>query len=254
MLILRPRSARSSGKSETEGGYLASASDLMIGLLFVFIILVVVLALEQRKNQQEIEGVRGAADPRKAVTAEIGRALQGSGIKVSVDETSGVISLPSDTLFDLGESTLSPQAQQSILGARARLAEVLACYVHSQLAALKARDCPKNPGRHEIDTIFLEGHTDSRPMLRNGMDNLSLSFNRARAIHQLLLGADSPLGPYKNAGKQPLFSFSAYGDSRLLPQVPGEDASNRRVDMRIVLKYQSINDTLQNIARAGKGE
>ena len=35
---------------EPDGGYLASASDLMIGLLFVFIILVVVLALEQQRQ------------------------------------------------------------------------------------------------------------------------------------------------------------------------------------------------------------
>jgi len=34
-----------------EGGLSASASDLMIGLLFVFIILVVVLALEQKERQ-----------------------------------------------------------------------------------------------------------------------------------------------------------------------------------------------------------
>ncbi|MBL0295611.1 MAG: hypothetical protein IPQ21_00020 [Betaproteobacteria bacterium] len=42
----------------------------MIGLLFVFIILVVVLALEQRRQERAIEieraGLRGAGDPREA--------------------------------------------------------------------------------------------------------------------------------------------------------------------------------------------
>lgn len=252
MLILRQRQGPRSAKSEGEGGYLASASDLMIGLLFVFIILVVVLALEQRKNASEVEKVKGAADPRRSVTAEIGKALQGSGIKVSIDETSGVISLPSDALFARGEWTLSPTAQQTIMQARAKLAGVLACYVHSQ-QVLKRQNCPNNRGGHEIDTVFLEGHTDSIPMLRDGVDNVTLSFSRARAIHQLLLGADSPLAAYRNASNQPIFSYSAYGDSRLLPSIPGEDAKNRRVDMRIVLKYQSINETIQNIERAGKG-
>lgn len=254
MLILRRRAGHASGKVEGEGGYLASASDLMIGLLFVFIILVVVLALEQRRKEGEVEKIKGAADPRASVTAEIGKALQGSGIKVSVDETSGVISLPSDALFDLGESTLSTPAQGAILAARARLAEVLTCYVHSQRARPVASACASNPGGHEIDTIFLEGHTDSRPMMRDGMDNVTLSFKRARAIHQLLLGSESPLQSYRNAAEQPVFSYSAYGDTRLLAGIPGEDARNRRVDMRIVLKYQSINETLRNVDQATKGK
>jgi len=252
MLILRRRQTELSKSESGEGGYLASASDLMIGLLFVFIILVVVLALEQRRKEDEVEKIKGAADPRASVTAAIGQALQGSGIKVSVDETSGVISLPSDALFDLGESSLSPSAQSTIVGARSRLAEVLKCYVHSERAKQNQAACASNQGGHEIDTIFLEGHTDSRPMMRAGMDNVTLSFKRARAIHQLLLGSDSPLVNYKNHAEQPVFSYSAYGDTRLLAGMPGEDARNRRVDMRIVLKYQSINDTLTHLQHAGK--
>jgi len=253
MLILRQRQRRAETKSSGEGGYLASASDLMIGLLFVFIILVVVLALEQRKKEDEVEKMKGAADPRASVTVAIGRALRGAGIEVSIDKSSGVISLPSDALFDVGESTLSTPAQQTILSARTRLAEVLTCYVHSARKKQKADDCSHNSGAHEIDTIFLEGHTDSRPMSRHGMDNVTLSFRRARAIHQLLLDGDSPLHSYSNAADQPLFSYSAYGESRLLPNIPGEDGQNRRVEMRIVLKYQSINETLQNMAKAAKG-
>lgn len=253
MLILRQRQRPAEAKSAGEGGYLASASDLMIGLLFVFIILVVVLALEQRKKAEEIEKIKGAADPRASVTEAIGKALQGAGIEVSIDKSSGVISLPSDALFDLGESTLSPPAQETILNARSRLADVLTCYVHSARKVLIDHACTQNSGAHEIDTIFLEGHTDSRPMSRKGMDNVSLSFNRARAIHQLLVDGGSPLQSYRNASNQPLFSYSAYGESRLLPNIAGEDGQNRRVEMRIVLKYQSINETLQNMAKAAKG-
>lgn len=249
MLILRRRPEPSAHKGEGEGGYLASASDLMIGLLFVFIILVVVLALEQRRKDGEVEKIMGAADPRASVTKAIGEALKGSGLKVAVDETSGVISLPSDALFAVGEFSLGAEAQAAMVGARARLADVLNCYVHSQRKAAQS-DCPANPGGHEIDTIFLEGHTDSRPMLRQDIDNVTLSFKRARAIHQLLLGEGSPLLPLRNQAGQTVFSYSAYGDTRLLPGIAGEDAQNRRVDMRIVLKYQSINDTLRNVEQA----
>lgn len=253
MLILRQRQRSGDAKTAGEGGYLASASDLMIGLLFVFIILVVVLALEQRKKAEEVEKMRGAVDPRASVTDAIGRALQGAGIEVSIDKSSGVISLPADALFDVGESTLSAPAQQTITNARVGLADVLTCYVHSARSEQKGKDCSQNSGGHEIDTIFLEGHTDIRPMTRKGMDNVALSFNRARAIHQLLMDGQSILQTYRNAANQPLFSYSAYGESRLIPGIDGLDAKNRRVEMRIILKYQSINETLENMAKAAKG-
>jgi chemotaxis protein MotB len=253
MLLLKHRGKRQAGSSgDGEGSYLASASDLMIGLLFVFIILVVVLALEQRKQQGEMDDLKNANDPRKSVTEAIGKALKDAKVNVRVDPASGVISLPSDVLFGVGSATLGASARQSILDARVKLAEVLPCYVHSEQKRLKPDDCKDNPGQHEIDTIFLEGHTDNRPNPAPG-GNLGLSFDRARAIQEVLLGSDSPLSNYRNAASQPIYSYSAYGDSRLLSGVTGDHESNRRVDMRIVLRYQSIQQTLDNIAQAGGG-
>ena len=250
MLILRQHKAEEPEKADGEGSYLASASDLMIGLLFIFIILVVVLALEQRRQESELDEVKGAADPRASVTEVIGKALKDAKIDVRIDPASGVISLPSDTLFALGSSALSPAATQAIRDARVRLAQVLPCYVASEMKGMERRLCPTNPGRHEIDTIFLEGHTDSVPNSAAG-GNLGLSFDRARAIQQVLLGDGSPLLPFANSASQPIFSYSAYGSDRLLPDIAGTDARNRRVDMRIVLKYQSINDTLNHLRQVG---
>jgi chemotaxis protein MotB len=249
MFMLRSRQSSKQVKPAGEGSYLASASDLMIGLLFIFIILVVVLALEQKQQEAKTDQAKRAADPRASVTEVIGPAFKDAKVQVRVDPTSGVISLPSDTLFALGSAKLSPVATQAIVDARFRLAEVLPCYVSSELVKKKVADCVQNRGRHEIDTIFLEGHTDSVPNVAPG-GNLGLSFDRARAIQQVLLGDESPLLPFRNSSSQPLFSYSAYGSDRLLPEIPGTDAKNRRVDMRIVLKYQSINETLENIKRA----
>lgn len=252
MLLRRQQNPAAHRGTADEGSYLASASDLMIGLLFIFIILVVVLALEQRRQESELEAVKGAADPRASVTEVIGKALKDAKLDVRVDPSSGVISLPSDTLFALGSSTLSASATQAIKDARERLAAVLPCYVASELARLPAQECRHNPGRHEIDTVFLEGHTDSVANPNPG-GNLVLSFDRARAIQQVLLGDGSPLVVFRNGSKQPIFSFSAYGADRLLPDLAGTAAQNRRVDMRIVLKYQSINDTLKHIKQIEQG-
>ena len=246
MLILKPRSAPSGRKEDGEGSYLASVSDLMIGLLFIFIILVVVLALEQRRQEAELDTVKGAADPRASVTEVIGQALKDAKLDVRVDPASGVISLPSDTLFALGSSSLSVTATQAIREARERLAVVLPCYVASERTHVTGTQCAHNRGWHEIDTIFLEGHTDSVANTKPG-GNLGLSFDRARSIQLVLTGEGSPMAPFRNSAEQPIFSYSAYGADRLLPGIDGTAAQNRRVDLRIVLKYQSINDTLEKL-------
>lgn len=252
MLILKPRSAPSGRKEDGEGSYLASVSDLMIGLLFIFIILVVVLALEQRRQEAELDTVKGAADPRASVTEVIGQALKDAKLDVRVDPASGVISLPSDTLFALGSSSLSATATQAIRDARERLAVVLPCYVASVRMHVTATQCAHNRGWHEIDTIFLEGHTDSVANTKPG-GNLGLSFDRARSIQQVLTGEGSPLVPFRNSADQPIFSYSAYGADRLLAGIDGTAAQNRRVDLRIVLKYQSINDTLEKLKQIESG-
>jgi chemotaxis protein MotB len=81
MWMHRRESAASEGRTaDSEGGYLASASDLLIGLLFVFIILVVVLALEQRRQADvmkgQVDAMKGMRDPRGQVTEAIGKKLQ----------------------------------------------------------------------------------------------------------------------------------------------------------------------------------
>lgn len=239
--------------AEADGGYLASASDLMIGLLFVFIILVVVLALEQRRQQQAIDveraGLLGAGDPRGSVTTAIGDGVKAALPGVRVDRESGVISLPEDVLFDLGSAELSSKGRDALAGAVERLVAVLPCFVANQ-RGLGA--CPENTYGHEIETIFIEGHTDNRPLLRRGYDNTNLSLDRARAVQRALV-QESPLQGYRNKSDQPLFSFSAYADTRPLRGIDPSDAKNRRVDLRIVLTYRPIEELIPGLARVKPG-
>jgi len=243
----------------SEGGYLASASDLMIGLLFVFIILVVVLALEQQKraveqqnitselqraiveNRARILAAQAAAnaigDPRGQVTASIGEQLKAVLPNIQIDAASGVVSLPDDVLFDLGRADLSSRGQNMLQNAAAQLVKVLPCYLPSQRTD---DQCAANVGNHAIETIFIEGHTDNIPLVRGGYDNTNLSLDRARSVHQAMVQR-GPLSTYKNGANQPLFSISAYGDSRPLKDISPSDERNRRVDLRIVMAYRPPN-------------
>lgn len=240
--------------SDSDGGYLASASDLMIGLLFVFIILVVVLALEQRRQQGEIDkqraGLIGASDPLFVVTGAVGGALKKVLPNIMVDEKTGVISLPEDALFASGSAQLNTSGQQVLVQAAVQLAIAMPCYVDNQRAG---RDCSTNPYRHEIETIFIEGHTDSIPFATGARDNFDLSLARARAVDKVLV-VSTALGAYRNKARQPLFSFSAYADTRPRLGTQPTDAENRRVDLRIVLSYQPIEKLIPGLIPEGAAD
>jgi chemotaxis protein MotB len=213
-------------------------------LLFVFIILVVVLALEQRRQQQAVDaqraGVVGAGDPLIVVTGAIGAALRKVLPNVRVDPKTGVISLPEDVLFARGSAQLSDTGREILVRAADQLAEALPCFVDSQRGN---RSCPDNPYRHEIETVFIEGHTDSVPFAGRGRDNFDLSLARARAVEQAMV-SNSPLSTFRNRAGQQVFSFSAYADKRPLPGTDPTDGVNRRVDLRIVLSYKPIEELI----------
>jgi len=249
------RSTETEGESqpETDGGYLASASDLMIGLLFVFIILVVVLALEQQRQAIAAKEAiaRKIGDPRGDVTSSIGRKIRDQVKTVVVNPATGVLTLPEETLFGSGSAILSPDGVIELDKVARILDEVLPCYV-----AKPQNKCSDNPGGHEIDTIFVEGHTDSRPLNRAGYDNTNLSFDRARAVYRLLIDRsdETKLFQLRNSNKQPLFSMSGYADTRLVADTEGTDSKNRRVDLRIVLTYKKpIDEIVPNLNVGAKG-
>jgi chemotaxis protein MotB len=290
-LLTRSNHRSQSANNESEGGYLASASDLMIGLLFVFIILVVVLSLEQQQSTRTAQESEKKAialanekdalaremaslaiknkvsvpvapkivikpvtpkqkiinseqnDPRGLVTESIGRKIRELVPTIEVHPATGVITLPETMLFASGSSELSQKGIEAVTQLAAQLEKILPCYVAKPHVA-----CDENPQKSEIDTIFVEGHTDSRPLIKENYDNTNLSFDRARSVYKLLaLRRDNiNLLQFKNQNEQPLFSISGYADTR---PVPGEDGladKNRRVDLRIVLAYKKSTQNNKN--------
>lgn len=256
------RASHTSPAGEGEHSYMASAADLMVGLLFVFIIMVAFLALQKKAEQEAAANERLAMlelqkktgkvevladrDPRGTVTLAIGNEIKDTLRTVKIDPSSGVITLPEDLLFDIGSSILKGTAVERLGETSMKLSEVLKCFVANQRKGLM---CKQNPLGHEIDTIFIEGHTDSRPMNREG-GNTKLSLDRAISVSNALMST-SNLMDFKNSQGHPVFSYSAYAENRPLIKSDPTDGRNRRVDLRIVLTYKpTAGDT--TIERATK--
>jgi chemotaxis protein MotB len=228
MFIKNRRASSTSPEQVEESGYMASASDLMIGLLFIFIVMVMVLL--SRKPEPPPEP---PMDPLATVVHTIGTKLQKAGVPVTINQVSGVISLPADTLFARGSADLEALGVRTLRQSTEQLQRVLPCYIYSQRRHLPS-DCPPNPQQVEIETILIEGHTDSVPLQRGDYNNWHLGLDRARAVYKVL-GAEG-MQSYRNERDQPVFGISSYADER--PSSKNNEAQNRRVELRFVLAFQ----------------
>lgn len=236
-MFILPRFKKASEGRENldEGGYLASASDLMIGLLFVFIIMVVILSMRiTAVSKGDDRNERGSR-----IIASIADRLRKAGVPVEVDPKSGVISLPADTLFDSGKWVLRQGGVETLITARNQLAQIVPCYVASQVLD-RSTSCPSNPYGAEIETIFIEGHTDSVPLNLGLYNNWHLALDRARTVYAMLV-TNGPMEAYRNERSQWLFGVSSYADSRPRSDV---DSENRRVELRFVLSFKGDGDSL----------
>jgi len=229
MLIQRRRPSAVNEQVE-ESGYMASASDLMIGLLFIFIVMVMVLLARKPELPTDV----APPDPLAGVVQAIGSRLQKAGVPVAIDQASGVITLPTDTLFARGRPDLEANGVRALRQSAEQLQQVLPCYIYSQRRQLPA-NCPPNPQHVEIETVLIEGHTDSVPLQRGDYSNWHLGLDRARAVYKELNAG--PMQHFRNEREQPVFGISSYADER--PSSKKDAAQNRRVELRFVLAFQA---------------
>jgi chemotaxis protein MotB len=240
-------------KSNSRGegqNYLVSVSDLMAGLLFLFIITIVVFALRlstEIKNQAEqtriatekkasIELVaRQLTDNdniRRELLLKIKNDLEKAGFKVVVNEDQGILSLPEEVLFPSGSADLQPKGKQLI--------EALAKIFSTLLPDYMGRPGLKTAQAGKIDAIFFEGHTDNVPVIHNIIrykDNWELSAARAISTYHYLIYYDPLLDALKNTKDQPIFSVSGYADRRPVALNDTDDNKhhNRRIDIRFIM-------------------
>jgi chemotaxis protein MotB len=251
---------------EDEGaGYLISISDMMAGLLFIFIITLVAFIInfqdaiqkqkEVTRTQTEIvKRFTNLDQTRTELLQLLKLRLQEQNIKVEIDTKHGVLRLTENAVqFETASASLDEQNEANLKTIGSILNAVIPCYSSNPPNFHDCEGFDKSNGK--IDSIFVEGHTDNVPMNSyRYKDNWDLSASRAITAYRVLI-PDTVLNQIVNTNLQPIFSVSGYGEGRPVEghsyTYPKSDPTNRRIDLRFIMTPPSLTDVQKNINAEG---
>lgn len=244
--------------TEQDENYFVSMTDMMVGVLFIFIILLMVFALNFRTQtdvtEDQIKRLQDATRQAQAVASRL-EELQASvrselnaldeanrvradlledlrkrllemGLVVEVDEINGVLRLTEDAIrFDVDSAVLNARATENVGKVATVLAAVLPTYTGGSERAA------------HVETVFVEGHTD---VTGNDRTNWELSTARAVNTYAELTRAAPTLRALRNDDGKEILSVSGYASTRPVPRQPINNwAVHRRIDLRFVMAVDS---------------
>ncbi|MBR1646521.1 MAG: OmpA family protein [Selenomonadaceae bacterium] len=209
-----------------QDSFTISISDLMSGLLAVFILVLsyFILNFSQATAQLTQNDVT-----RAELLRFMQRELEREGIKVSVDEQHGILRISEGVLFDVGLADVKPQGQ----------------IVIKKLGSVLEIALEKEQFKGRVETIFIEGHTDNIP-INNGIfpSNWELSTKRAINTWLTMSSANPRLPWFPNDKGELIFSVSGYADTRPIAENSTEAGrrDNRRIDIRFSMTPPTEED------------
>jgi chemotaxis protein MotB len=252
-----PASLLNEGEEEN---YFVSLSDLMTGVLFVFVILTTALALhyhtksgESDKKSRELEQAKKNVIEEKRKAEEVQEALdalakvlrereqlrkqelealvarlEAKGFSVDLDESNGTLRLPEKLLFTAGEAQIQPNGVLAL--------EILA---KEMLPTVKTGG---GTGPLKWEAVYVEGHTDDIPIrTAEFASNWELSSARAINTFKALVKARPALAYLTNPRGKKIFGISGYGEQRPVGDNTTDEGrqKNRRIDIRFIMAYPS---------------
>lgn len=235
------------GEESTEH-FFTSFTDLLVGVIFLFLLMLMVFALNfktaETASKVTAESLIITEEVRATLLRVIAAEMEKRGTTVELDFANGIVRLPESLLFASGQWELSEKGKQVL----ADLAAVLMKYVPCSSGQVTGKACDNLGLQMQtaalLDSILIEGHTDKEPFSnKQGMTNWELSAFRAISVYKALTGAEPPLdNAVVNSKGQPVMGVSAYADRR---PVSENDTPNRRIDFRFNMRtprYENQNN------------
>ncbi len=217
---------------QDNGVFNLSISDLMAGLLSVFILAlcIFILSFTQKTTVLTETNIK-----REKLVKHLEKVLIERGIKVTVDEKRGILRIPEDSLsFGIGSADV-PNVDTVV-----KIGTVL-------LSTLEDEEY-----KGKVETVFIEGHTDDVPIETYQFpSNWELSTQRAINIwNTMRTKPNERLSVLKNKivyydenkkkkeVEEPLFSCSGYAETR--PIFPNDSDEHRKYNRRIDIRFTMV--------------
>ncbi len=213
-------------ESPAQDSFTISISDLMSGLLAIFILVLSYFILNfsqatARLTQNDVT--------RAELLHYLQRELEREGITVTVDDRHGILRISEGVLFDPGLADVKPQGQ----------------FVIQKLGGVLEIALEAEQFKGRVETVFIEGHTDNVP-INNGVfpSNWELSTKRAINTWLVMSNAHPRLPWFPNDRGELIFSVSGYADTRPIADNTTEAGrrENRRIDIRFSMAPPSEED------------
>lgn len=224
-------------KDDDGNSYMSSFSDLMSGLLIVFILLFILKLIDYQQDMEEYKKtlneketkIQELSQTRLQIISLLQKEFNKAGLDINVDAKTGAIRLSESILFDYGKSELKPEGK-----------EFLNNFIPIYLNILIGN---KDIKQH-LSEIIIEGHTDNDSSY---IYNLGLSQDRALSVATYLID-DAPNYNYKQEFQSFLSSVGrSYSD--LIYDDNGEinAQSSRRVEIKFRLDEDELLLEMQDV-------
>lgn len=189
-------------ENEDESTTWIALSDLMTGLMAIFLTLSIAILVNQNAQRDEI-------------VQDVQQALKKSGLEIETDPRTRDMNIAADFAFESGKAVLKPEGK-AILD---QLMPVFAKAVFDELSGEQ---------QDEITRLIVEGHTDS---VGSYASNMQLSTERANAVLSYI-DTQMPDFPHK---AELLAKMTAVGRGEN-DASPTENPADRRVLLRFDFK------------------
>ncbi|MBP3821250.1 OmpA family protein [bacterium] len=208
-------------ENDNNNVFWTTMSDLMLGLSIIFITLFVLAmtgftqeSLQKQKLKMEI-------------AKEIGQELKKNNIDVNIDKMTGDLKIPSTALFEVNSFILTPKGK--------RLLDKLApIYINTIFSKEKLSN--------EIESIYIEGHTDSQSFAglstrdQQFIRNMDLSLKRANAVAEYILQTDYNKKNSEAFRKMMVVEGRSFNQPILTSDGKEDFEKSRRVEVKLKVK------------------
>lgn len=222
------RNIKHSGGGEEENVFWVTMSDMLLGLMMVFMILFV-LAMTGF-TQQKVQQQKTQSD----VAKELIKNMKAKNINTEIDKLTGQVKISDLELFGINSYELSPKGKQY-------LDKFIPVYVNTIFSN------PKLYGK--IANVVIEGHTDSQSYksvsspAEQFTKNMDLSIKRANAVEDYIFRTSYDKKYTDKLTKTLTVQGKSYNEPIL---VNGKEDYNksRRVELKLIVKDTNFQDFL----------